>query len=101
MAKANLTDQEKKQQKPKAMEQFEYTEERLGDPRYLLGVDRCIERRCRILGLEAPMKIAQTDPQGKAVQSRTWLITDHTGGRRVPAPDEDYEPLNPFSNEVS
>lgn len=27
-----------------------------GDPRYLQGVERCIERRCKLLGLDAPIK---------------------------------------------
>jgi hypothetical protein len=31
-------------------------EQRLGDPRFLDGVKSCIERRCKILGLEAPTK---------------------------------------------
>ena len=28
-----------------------------GDPRFLAGVERCIERRCKLLGLDAPTKI--------------------------------------------
>lgn len=27
-----------------------------GDPRFLAGVERCIERRCKLLGLDAPEK---------------------------------------------
>ena len=27
-----------------------------GDPRFLAGVERCIERRCKLLGLDAPVK---------------------------------------------
>jgi hypothetical protein len=27
-----------------------------GDPRFLAGVERCIERRCKLLGLDAPIK---------------------------------------------
>lgn len=38
-----------------------------GDPRMLLIVDRCIERRCKILGLEAPVKTAVTDTRGNDV----------------------------------
>jgi hypothetical protein len=30
--------------------------ERIGDVRYLQLVDRCIERRCKLLGLDAPAK---------------------------------------------
>jgi hypothetical protein len=31
-------------------------ETRIGDPRYLAGVAWCIERRCKILGLDAPIQ---------------------------------------------
>lgn len=41
-----------------------HTEEMTGDPRYLQGVERCIERRCKLLGLDAPAKVAPTDPTG-------------------------------------
>ena len=34
------------------------TEERLGNPAYLAGVERCIEKRCRLLGLNAPERTA-------------------------------------------
>ncbi len=27
-----------------------------GDPRFLQGIERCIERRCKLLGLDAPIK---------------------------------------------
>lgn len=33
------------------------TEERLGDPRYLQGIQWCIEKRCEILGIDAPTQI--------------------------------------------
>lgn len=39
-------------------------EEQTGDPRYLQGVLSCIEKRCQLLGLDAPLKIAPTDPTG-------------------------------------
>jgi predicted transcriptional regulator len=39
-------------------------EDSYGDPRYLEGVERCIEKRCKLLGLFAPEKIAPTDPSG-------------------------------------
>jgi predicted transcriptional regulator len=32
----------------------------LGDPRYLQGVERCIDKRCKILGLDAPIKLDQS-----------------------------------------
>jgi hypothetical protein len=40
-------------------------EEEHGDPRYLAGVQWCIEQRCKILGLNAPQKIAPTTPDGQ------------------------------------
>ena len=39
--------------------------ERTGDPRYLAGVERCIAKRCGILGLNAPHKVAPTTPDGE------------------------------------
>lgn len=41
------------------------TEDLPGDPRYLTVVLKCIEQRRRILGLDAPQKIAPTDPTGE------------------------------------
>lgn len=35
----------------------ERIEGQIGDPRYLSGIQWCIEQRCRILGVEAPKKI--------------------------------------------
>jgi predicted transcriptional regulator len=32
------------------------TEDLCGDPRYLAGVERCVERRCKIPGLDAPKR---------------------------------------------
>jgi len=38
-----------------------------GDPRYLQTALQCIERRCKLLGLNAPEKMAQTDSQGNDI----------------------------------
>jgi len=35
-------------------------ETRIGDPRYLSGIQWCIEQRCKILGIEAPKKTDMT-----------------------------------------
>lgn len=43
----------------------ERSEKRIGDTRYLDGVQWCIERRCKILGIDAPTKIAPTNPSGE------------------------------------
>ena len=39
-------------------------EGQVGNPTFLAGVQWCIERRCRILGIDAPTKVAPTDPTG-------------------------------------
>lgn len=39
------------------MKQSLTQEDRNGDPRYLDGVMKCIDKRCKLLGLDAPMKI--------------------------------------------
>lgn len=36
-----------------------------GDPRFLVGMQWCIDRRCKIIGVDAPTKIASTTPDGK------------------------------------
>lgn len=36
-----------------------------GDPRFLAQIERCIELRCKILGINAPEKIEVIDWQGK------------------------------------
>ena len=43
-------------------EAFERTEVMVGDPRFLNGVQWCIDKRCAIIGVEAPKRIA-ADPQ--------------------------------------
>jgi len=35
-------------------------EKSMGDPRFLAGVERCIEKRCRIMGIDAPIKVDAT-----------------------------------------
>lgn len=42
-----------------------------GDPRYLQTALQCIERRCKLLGLNAPEKMAQTDSQGNDIDEPT------------------------------
>lgn len=44
------------------------SEELSGNPQFLTGVQWCIEQRCKILGLNAPKKIAETDPFGNPIQ---------------------------------
>ena len=40
-------------------------EQGTGDPRYLQIALQCVERRSKLLGLDAPQKIAQTDSMGQ------------------------------------
>lgn len=48
----------------RSAESSEIIEERLGDPRYLQGVQWCIQERIKLLGLYAPTK-TQTEVSGK------------------------------------
>jgi len=40
-----------------------------GDPRYLSGVQWCIEKRCKIIGIDAPDKHEHTGPGGAALEA--------------------------------
>lgn len=42
-------------------------EDSYGDPRFMQGAERCIMQRCKLLGLDAPVKIAQTDADGNDI----------------------------------
>lgn len=57
------------------------TENQVGDARFLDGIMSCIRKRCEILGLNAPAKIAPTDPSGEHEYGQT--ITDKERARRV------------------
>lgn len=64
MKMARVTREEKQGTKESYVK--ERTEEsQLGDPRYLQGIQWCIEQRCKLLGLNAPVKVAPTDPTGE------------------------------------
>lgn len=43
------------------------SEVRNGDPRYLAGIQWCIEQRCKILGVEAPKRTELTGADGKPI----------------------------------
>jgi hypothetical protein len=47
-------------------EMMKVTKAQAGDPRFLQGVQWCIERRCKLLGIDAPQKTDLTS-DGKAV----------------------------------
>jgi hypothetical protein len=40
------------------------TDESEGNPQFLAGVQWCIDRRIKLLGLDAPIKVAPTNPAG-------------------------------------
>ena len=54
-----------------------WSEGQTGDPRFLQTVLTSIQRRCALLGLDAPFKHAQTDTQGNDIttpeQARAYL----------------------------
>ncbi len=47
---------------------WEAWERSLEDDRWLKGVERCVELRMRLLGIESPIKISSTDPTGQKTQ---------------------------------
>lgn len=48
----------------------------MGNPAYLAGIERCIERRCKILGIDAPSKMDVTSG-GKEIKSITSIEVVH------------------------
>jgi hypothetical protein len=44
-------------EKPDSVEKTKQAKGQAGDPRFLNGVQWCIEQRCKILGIEAPKRI--------------------------------------------
>ncbi len=55
---------------PMSQEVTEHIETQVGDPRYLAGVMNCIERRCSILGIDAPKRQDITSG-GQAIKGYT------------------------------
>ena len=43
-------------------------DEGTGDPRFLQGVQWCIDRRCKVLGVDAPQKLEHTGKDGGALR---------------------------------
>lgn len=50
-----------------------------GDARFLSVVRDCIARRCQILGLDAPKKVAPTDPTGEKEYTGPIIIIPDNG----------------------
>lgn len=45
-----------------------------GDPRYLNAMMTAIERRCRILGIDAPTKVAPTNGEGEDIENGVFVV---------------------------
>jgi predicted transcriptional regulator len=58
-------------------------EDRTGDPRYLRGVMDCIDKRCKILGIEAPIRRELSGPKGGPIETKAqvyFYIPDNSRG---------------------
>ncbi len=44
-----------------------------GNPSFLNGIQWCINKRCEILGIDAPKKYAETDPDGNKMSVDKWI----------------------------
>ena len=51
-------------------------EPRYGNPAYLQGVMRCIERRAKLLGLDAPVRQEHSGPNGVPIQADLRVVLD-------------------------
>ncbi len=70
---------DKEKDKPLPVIQVIHTENRNGDPRALDGILKCIERRCKLLGLDAPQKQEHTGKDGGPIvvdQFKGWTLED-------------------------
>lgn len=54
----------------------------VGDARFLNGALDCVVRRCAILGIDAPKKIAPTDPSGKQMAAVLVYLPGNDRGDR-------------------
>lgn len=78
----------------KTVKQTVKTEERVGDPRFLDGVMKCIERRCAILGIDAPRREDITTGGEKIKTTITIKGVDYRTSitNLAPGPMGDSEP---------
>jgi predicted transcriptional regulator len=74
------SDGKNEKEKPLPIIQVIHTENRNGDPRALDGILKCIERRCKLLGLDAPQKQEHTGKNGGPIvvmdQFKGWTKED-------------------------
>ncbi len=47
-----------------------------GNPQFLAGVERCIERRCKILGIDAPTKMEHSGAGGKPINTNVIIVRE-------------------------
>lgn len=52
------------------VEKVELLEARDGDPRFLEGIRKCIQDRCKLLGIQAPERLELTGKGGKELAIR-------------------------------
>lgn len=60
----------------------------MGNPAYLAGIDRCIERRSKILGIDAPSKVDVTSG-GKEIKGITSVEVVHVSKEELDKRNED------------
>ena len=51
-------------------------EDKQGNPAYLRGVMECIDRRCKLLGLDSPQKLEHSGKDGGPIQTDMKVILD-------------------------
>lgn len=67
-----------------AVQDFEKTIQRrgqAGDPRFLQGVQWCIDRRCKILGVDAPQKVEHAGKDGEPLPAMNVTVYLPDNGR--------------------
>lgn len=57
-------------------------EEPNGDPRFLAGIHKCIEKRCQLLGLDAPSKHELTGADGKPLSPPQVVVITGEGSEK-------------------
>ena len=66
-ARTEIARAKRTQQQGESIEKSTRTEDQVGDPRFLAGVQWCIERRCKIRGIDAPTKSELAGPGGAPI----------------------------------
>lgn len=69
----------------RVVEQIIKNEDRVGDPRFLDGVMSCIERRCKLLGLDAPTRGEYSGPGGGPLQIEDVSLSNEERLARIAA----------------